>query len=215
VEGRVTAAASPDPRAPDPHAPEPLFRPLLHAAMGLFALALGVLPRPLAVLAAAAAVLFNWAVLPRLRVERRLRRPGEPFVAGLRTYPLAVFGLVLTLPAAEAAAAWAVLSFGDPAAAIAGTRWRSPAVFGHRKATWTGSGAYLVVGALAAHGMGRAVAAIGAATHTPTGDAPSLLGAAVAAVAAVLVDLVPVPPDDNVPAAVAAGLAVRACRGVI
>jgi dolichol kinase len=194
---------------------EPLFRPLLHAAMGLFALALGVLPRPLAVLAAATAVLFNWAVLPRLAVERRLRRPGEPFVAGLRTDPLAVFGLVLALPAAEAAAAWAVMSFGDPAASVAGTRVRSRSVLGHPKATWAGSGAYLLVGAAAAFGMGQVVAALGEASGTPTGAAPTLWGAALASLAAVLADLVPVPPDDNIPSAVAAGVAVRLARGVM
>ncbi len=197
------------------HAPEPLFRPLLHAAMGLFALALGALPRSLAVLAAAVAVFFNWVVLPRMAVERRLRRETEPFLAGLRTYPLAVFGLVLTLPAAEAAAAWAVMSFGDPAASIAGTRLHSPALFGHRKATWAGSGAYLLVGTLAAYGMGVAVAALGDAFHVPTGAAPSLLRAAGASLAAVLIDLVWIPPDDNIPAGAAAGTAVRLLRGVM
>lgn len=192
------------------------FRPLLHASMGLFALALGVLPWLGAVAAALAAVAFNWLLLPRLAVERRLRRPGEPFLGGLRTYPLAVLGLVLALPAAEAAAAWAVLSFGDAAAALVGRALPAPALFGHRKATWSGTPALIVVGTLAALGMGQAVAALAAPlSWVEPGAAPSLARCAFAAAAAALVDLVRVPPDDNLPCAAAAGGALWALRSLV
>lgn len=192
------------------------FRPVLHAAMGVFALALGVLPRFAALGMAVAAILNNWVLLPRLPVERRLRRPGEPFLGGLRTYPVAVLGLVLLLPPAEAAAAWAVMSFGDAAAALVGRHVPAPALLGHRKATWSGSPAFLLVGTLAAWGMGQAVAAL--ATHAPwvePGPAPDLLRCLLAAFLATLVDLLRIPPDDNLPCAAAAGTALWALRSLV
>lgn len=192
------------------------FRPAVHAAMGLFALALGVLPRWAALAMAVAAILNNWVLLPRLAVERRLRRPGEPFLGGLRTYPVAVLLLVLLLPPAEAAAAWAVMSFGDAAAALVGRRVPAPAVFGHRKATWSGTPALLLVGALAAWGMGHAVAAL--AAHAPwvePGTAPDVVRCLLAAFLATLVDLLRIPPDDNLPCAAAAGTALWALRSLV
>lgn len=192
------------------------FRPALHAAMGLFAVLLGVLPRWGAVGMALAAIAHNWLLLPRLPVERRLRRPGEPFVAGLRTYPVAVLGLVALLPPGEAAAAWAVLAFGDAAAAGAGRLLPAPAFFGHRKATWSGTPALLVVGGLAAFGMGQLVAALAARTPwMPEVTAPGLAACAAAALAAALVDLVRVPPDDNLPCAAAAGTVLWALRSLV
>lgn len=193
-----------------------LLRPLVHAAMGLFAFALGVLPWWGAVAAALAAVAFNWLLLPRLALGRRLERPGEPFVGGLRTYPLAVLGLVLLLPAAEAAAAWAVLAWGDAAAAIVGRAVRAPALFGHRKATWSGTPAFLLVGALGAWAAGHAVAALAAlTTWVEPGAAPSLVACAAAALGAALIDLVPIPPDDNLPCAAVSAAVLRALRSVV
>jgi dolichol kinase len=190
----------------------PLFRPGLHAATGFLALLLGVLSRPLAIAAAALGVVVGWVVLP-LTLEAKLRRPGEPYLGGLRTYPLAVLGLVLLLPPAEAAAAWGVLAFGDAAAAVVGRLVPSPALLGHPKATWAGSGAYLVVGAIAAALLAAGVDALagaGGAGAPPPGLVRCLLAAAAAAAS----DLVDVPPDDNLPAAAAAGLALVLSRGV-
>lgn len=190
-----------------------LFRPLLHAATGLGALALGILPHPWALACAGLGVLAGWVVFPLTGFDKRLRRPGEPFLAGLRTYPLAVLGLVFLLPPAEAAAAWGVLAFGDAAAAIVGTRWKTPALFGHAKATWSGSAAYLVVGGLAAWGLSRGVAALAAATDlVAAGPTPAVQACFLAAAAATIVDLVPLPPDDNVPAAAVAGGVFYASR---
>jgi dolichol kinase len=121
-----------------------------------------------------------------------------------------VLGLVLLLPPAEAAAAWGVLALGDAAAAVVGTRVPAPRLFGHPKATWSGTPAYVVVGTLAAVGLSRGVAALGAATGVETGPTPTALACAVAAAAAAIVDLLPIPPDDNLPAAAAAGGALRA-----
>lgn len=88
-------------------------------------------------------------------------------------------------------------------------------LFGHSKATWAGSGAYVVLGALAAYGLGHGVEALGAGPGAiETGAAPDLARCALAALAAAASDLVPVPPDDNMPGALAAGVALRLTRGI-
>lgn len=176
------------------------LRPALHAATGLVALGLGVLPRWLALAGAAFGIFVGWVGFAWTGLEARLRRPGEPWLGGLRTYPVAVAGLVLALPPTEAAVAWAIFAFGDAAASVVGRRVPAPTVLGHRKATWAGSTAMLVVGAATGVAFGAVVAATGG------GPAPSLARTALAALAATLADLVPVPPDDNLPHAVAAGL---------
>lgn len=191
----------------------PLFRPLLHAATGLGALALGVLPREWALVCAGLGVLAGWVVFPLTGLEERLRRPGEPFLGGLRTYPLAVLGLILWLPPTEAAAAWGILAFGDAGAAIVGTLWRAPALLGHPKATWSGSAAHLVLGGLAACALSRAVAALADATDlVAAGPVPAVHTCFLAAAVATILDLVPLPPDDNIPAAAAAGGVLYASR---
>jgi dolichol kinase len=183
-----------------------LLRPTVHAATGLCALLLGVLPHPWELVAAGLGMLAGWVVLPLSPLERRLRRPGEGFLCGLRTYPLAVLGLVLLLPRTEAAAAWGVLAFGDGAAAAVGERVRSSPVFGHAKATWVGSSALVGVGAAAAFGLAHAVGALASATGLAgAGSVPVLPACVLAALAAAILDLVPLPPDDNLPAAAAAG----------
>ena len=183
------------------------LRTFLHAGTGLMALSLGLLPPPLALTGAALGIGIGWIVIPRTRLEARLRRPGEPFWGGLRTYPLAVFGLVFLLPPAQAAAAWGVLAFGDTAAAVVGQRVRAPSLFGHPKATWSGTTAYLLVGTAAAWLLSRGVGYLGpAAGWVEVSAVPSLTACAAAAAAAALVDLVPIPPDDNLPGAAAAGI---------
>ena len=178
------------------------LRPLIHAATGACALLLGVLPRWGALAGAGLGMLAGWVVLPMTPLEARLRRPGEPFLCGLRTYPLAVLLLVIALPPTLAAAAWAVLAAGDAAASLVGRRVPAPHVPGSAKATWSGTLALFAVGSAAAYGVGRFVAATGGSPLGPPW-APLAAGAAGA-----LVDLVRIPPDDNVPIAAAAGLAL-------
>ncbi len=199
-----------------PALPGSPVRALLHAAMGLNALWLGVLPRAGAVAMACAALLLNWVVMPRTRWGRALERPGERFLGGLRTYPLAVLGLVLLLPPAEAAAAWGVLAFGDSAAALVGARVRSPALLGHRKATWAGSGAFVLAGSVGALALAHGVASLSGAlgwVHAGPVPTPALLGAVV--LVAALVDLVRIPPDDNLPCAAACAASLHLLRGLL
>ncbi|MDJ0974613.1 MAG: hypothetical protein QNJ98_09155 [Planctomycetota bacterium] len=198
---------------PAPSPRPPLLRPAIHAATGLVALSLGLLPGPWAIAGGVFGVVSGWVILPLLPLERRLRREGEPFLCGLRTYPIAVLALILWLPPAEAAAAWGILAFGDAAAAIVGSRVRAPSLFGHPKATWSGSSAHVVVGAIAAFGLATGVEALGAWSGlVDTGAAPDLLRCALAALGAACLDLVPLPPDDNIPGAAAAGGVLHATR---
>ncbi len=185
------------------------LRLLLHAGTGLAALALGVLPSPWHGIGAACGVIAGFLILPLVGLDRRLRRDGERWWGGLRTYPLAVFGLVLLLPRAEAAAAWGVLAFGDAAAGWIGSRVPSPALLGHAKATWSGTAAGVVGGTVGAFALAAGVVAL--IPHSfPPGVAPEsgvgLFRCAAAACAGTLASLVPIPPDDNLPTAVAAGL---------
>jgi len=196
-----------------PSAAPGLRRPMLHAATGLGALALGLLPAPWHLVAAGFGVLVGWVVFPLTAWGAALRRPGEPYLGGLRTYPLAVLLLVVLLPRAEAAAAWGILAFGDGAAAVIGARVPAPALFGHAKATWAGSAAYLACGSLAAWGLSAGVAALASQSGwVPSGPVPSFPGCVLAAGAATLIDLVPLPPDDNLPAAATAGGVLYALR---
>jgi dolichol kinase len=168
------------------------------------------------VAAAGLGVLAGWVVLPLTPLEARLRRPGEGYLSGLRTYPLAVLGLVLWLEPAEAAAAWGVLAFGDAAASVVGRRVPAPALLGSSKATWSGSLAHLLVGGLAAWGLSAAVAALAASGDAVlAGPVPGPLACLVAAAAAALADLLLLPPDDNLPGAAAAALGLLAARSLL
>ncbi len=176
------------------------FRAWFHAATGLVALGLGVLPYGLSVAGAVLGVVAGWIVIPLSPLEARLRRPGEPWLNGLRTYPVAVILLVLFLrPVTLAATAWAVWAAGDAAASLVGRHVRAPSLFGHPKATWSGTPAFFVFGTLAGVGAGRFVEATGG------GPGVAFPVVALAALASALVDLVRIPPDDNLPNALAAG----------
>lgn len=183
------------------------LRPLLHAGTGLVALLLGVLPRALDLAGAALGILAGFVVIPLSGLERRLRRPGEPWFNGLRTYPLAVALLVLLLPDATAAAAWGILAFGDAAASVVGRRVPARRVLGRRKATWSGTAALVLVGTLAGAALSAVVGATGGSA------APPLAAVLLAAVAAAVADLLPVPPDDNLPIALAAGAVLAVATG--
>ena len=177
-----------------------LARIAVHAATGLCALLLGILSPRQALICAGIGVALGWILFPATGVEAKLKRSQDGFLNGLKTYPLAVFLLVALLPASRAAAAWAILAFGDSAAAWVGSLVTSPRFFGHPKATWAGSTALFVIGALTAYGCSAFVA------HTGSPPALSLPICALAACAAVVADLLPLPIDDNLPIAAAAGL---------
>ena len=101
-------------------------RQWVHVGSGLFALLLRVLTPWQAAGLAATALVCNIVVLPRVG-GRRLYRPVDEargFPLGILLYPLSVLLLTLIFPTRLdiAAAAWAILAFGDGAATLVGRR---------------------------------------------------------------------------------------------
>jgi uncharacterized protein (TIGR00297 family) len=179
-------------------------RQAVHMAMGGFALLLRWVPWWQAVALALAALAFNLVLLPRVRPN--LYRPGdrERGVHGIIWYPLAVLLLLVTFPRRLdiAAAAWGILAVGDGLAtlvgrAIGGRRWAW-----NREKTLSGSAAFAIGGAAAgvflAWWCRPAVA-------PPPALAFTLAAPIVAAIAAALVETIPVRLDDNLSVAATAG----------
>ena len=117
-------------------------RKAVHAAMGLFALALRWLDRTGAAACAAAALVFNVWAMPR--IGRGLYREGQQLRRhdpGIVAYPAVVLVLVLVFGDTDlpiVAAVWAMMAFGDPAAAIAGKTVGGPALPWNPRKTWIG-----------------------------------------------------------------------------
>jgi uncharacterized protein (TIGR00297 family) len=115
-------------------------RKAVHAGMGLFALALRWLSWEQAALCALAAVAFNLFAIPR--IGRGLYRDASRRRdVGIVSYPLMVLLLVLLFRgdlAPIAAAVWAMMAFGDPAAAVFGTLVEGPRLPWNREKTWIG-----------------------------------------------------------------------------
>src|SRR5579859_538980 len=179
-------------------------RQLVHIVMGAFALLLRWLSWGQALALAGTALVFNLGVLPR--VAHSLYRPGdrERAAHGIVFYPLAVLILIACFPRRPdiAAAAWGILAAGDGVAtlagrAIGGARWPwSP------DKTVVGTLFFVVAGTLAGCGL--------AWWCRPTGDpaVPGLFAVLVppvAAIAAGLVETIPVKLDDNLSVAAVAG----------
>lgn len=118
--------------------------------MGLFALALRFLSWPAAALLAAAALVFNVAVMPRFG-RGVYRDAGKRHDPGIIAYPAVVLAVVLLFrhDLEVAAAIWGMMAVGDPMASVAGKRIGGPALPWNRKKTWAGSIAYAALGGLA------------------------------------------------------------------
>jgi uncharacterized protein (TIGR00297 family) len=115
-------------------------RKAVHAGFGLVALTLRFLDWRVAAALALLALLGNLFVLPRIgrSIYRDAARRHD---AGIVAYPAMVLLLILVfrgpyLPIA--AAVWAMMAFGDPAAAIAGRLVGGPALPWNPKKTWVG-----------------------------------------------------------------------------
>ena len=193
---------------------QPVFsenrRQLLHIAMGGFALLLRYLTSWQAASLAGAALLFNIFVLPR--IGRGVYRPSEArLAAGIILYPLAVLLLILLFPRRLdiVAAAWGILAVGDGIATLAGRAMPIARLPWNRDKS---------LGGLASFILFASAAAVGLAIWTAPSVAPRpplafLIAAPIAAaIAAGLVETIPVALDDNlrVPAAAAIVLASAA-----
>lgn len=187
-------------------------RQAVHMSMSAFALLLRVLTWWQAALCAVAALAFNAAVLPRVG-GRTIIRPadaarGYPF--GILIYPVSVLLLILAFPARLdiAAAAWGVLAIGDGAATLVGRRW------GRHRLSWNPDKS--VEGLLAFVLAGGAAAVFlawwTAPAITPRPPIAFIVAAPIlAAVAAGLVETIPIALDDNLSVPATAGAVLWLC----
>ncbi len=115
-------------------------RKAVHAGVGLCALLLRWLDWKVAALLALLALLFNLFVMPRIG-RGIYRDPSKPRDTGIVAYAAMVLLLVVLfrgryLPIA--AAVWAMMAFGDPAASIVGKTLGGPCLPWNREKTWIG-----------------------------------------------------------------------------
>ena len=178
-------------------------RKAVHAGMGLFALSLRWLDTGPAAAIAGAALIFNAAVMPRIG-RGIYRNPAARRDAGIVAYPAMVLLLILVFAGkylSVAAAVWAMMAFGDPAAAIAGRLVGGPTLPWNRDKTWVGLLANWAVAFAASFAVFLFVSRRPAA---PDAAAILLIGAAIYA----FLESVRSGIDDNVVAALPTALAV-------
>ena len=176
-------------------------RRAVHIAFGSGAFLLLFVDALVVCVLALAAVLYNGFVAPHLRLDRAYRRPGEPRLSGLVTYPLAVLLLALLLPWRAAGGAWIVLAVADPVAGLAGTLRPRPRVPWNVRKSLVGAATGFAAAAPACY-------AFLVAAGVPTPFQPALAAAAAGALAETL----PLP-EDNLVVAFAAGAALYLCLG--
>ena len=191
-------------------------RQWVHVGSGAFALLLRVLTWWQAAAVAAIAFLFNLLVLPRIG-GRRLYRPADEargFPLGILLYPLSVLLLILVFPTRPdiAAAAWGILALGDGAATLVGqaiTLNAEPAKTAGHQLPWNRDKS--VAGTLAFVACGG-VGGVALAwwTRPAVTPPPSMLftiaAPFAAALAAGLIETLPVRLDDNVSVPTAAAV---------
>ena len=187
-----------------PHAPlavkrREAFRKSIHLFAGFLALALRYLNGWQALAVCAGAVLFNWQILSRITggaLERETdRRRG--FALGIILYPASVGALVLIFSGRLeiAAAAWALMAFGDGAATLAGTFIGGPKLPWNPEKSWSGFLGFAGAGAVSAVLLHQWVAAGHQGTPIP-GLSVWIIMAAAALVGA-FIESVPTGIDDN------------------
>ncbi len=178
-------------------------RKAVHCGSGLFSLFLRILSWKVAAAAALAAFLFNVLALPRLGGRGLLREEeeGRTHSAGILVYPVVVLILILLWRdrLEIAAAGWALLAFGDAAAALAGMSLGGPRLSWNRKKSLVGLFAYVLVGSL------TAALVFGFVRHIPASPA-ELLAIVLASLVGAAVESLPAELNDNIlPPLVGAG----------
>jgi uncharacterized protein (TIGR00297 family) len=174
-------------------------RQLVHIAMSGFALLLRWLTWPQAAAMAAAALVFNVLVLPRVggRVFYRPADQARGYPPGILLYPFAVLVLILVFRSRLdiVAAAWGIMACGDGLATLVGRRVASAPLPWNRQKTVAGTLAFVVAGGAAA----SALAWWTASAESPGPHWAFLLFAPIAAaLAAAFAETLPVRLDDNV-----------------
>jgi len=173
-------------------------RQWVHIGSGAFALLLRFLTWPQAALLAGVALAMNALVLPRIG-GRKLYRPDDVargFPVGILLYPLSILILILVFRERLdlVAGAWGVLACGDGFATLIGHRVRSARLPWNHDKSVAGSVAFVVCGSLAA-----------IALQSWTGNVLVIAAPLTAAIAAALVESIPVRLDDNISVPLTAG----------
>jgi uncharacterized protein (TIGR00297 family) len=198
-----------------------LRRKLVHAAVGVCALALRWVPAWFAWAGAGAAVIFNAFFVHRLTRGAFLRdhERARGFSTGVLLYPVAVLGLFLVFAhrLELAAAAFGLLAFGDAAATLGGLALGGPPLPWNPRKRWTGLAAFTVVGAVAAAlllrwtqlglpspGVGRSFL-VGEPTFFGPGSLVLWAVCFKAAAGVAVVESLDTGWDDNLPVAIAGG----------
>ncbi len=176
-------------------------RKAVHAGTGLFALALRWIDWRTAAAVALAALLFNLFLMPRVGrgIYRDANRHRD---AGIVSYAAMVLVLVVLLRDHHltiTAAVWAMMAFGDPAAAVAGELVGGPTLPWNRAKRWVGLAANWAAGATASILVFRFVSA---RPLEPLAAGLLLFGAAVYA----FLESVRAGIDDNLVAAIPTAL---------
>ncbi len=131
-----------------------LKRKVVHIGCVGFAFLLRFLSGGQAAGMAAAALLFNWQVLPRIGGKDLWRGDDHArgYPIGILLYPLAVLGLVLWFRNAlwMAAAVWAILAVGDGMASLVGQTVAGPRLPWNEKKGWVGLAAFVLFGTVGA-----------------------------------------------------------------
>ncbi|MEW5764497.1 MAG: DUF92 domain-containing protein [Acidobacteriota bacterium] len=213
----------------NPDTQREIARKVLHMSMGLFALCLRWLTPWQAALCALAALAHNLWLFP-LYGRKKLERPEEKArgYTGMVGYPAVVLALILlgallpitpdladlSLPPGEAlafyrraglavaAAAWAVLAFGDASGALCGILLGGPRLPWNPKKTWAGLAGFWIVASATSQAFFRFVLE-GAGPFPWT---PGLLWGlcATASAVAAVVESLPGQFDDNLTVPLAA-----------
>jgi uncharacterized protein (TIGR00297 family) len=182
-----------------------LLRKATHVGMGLIAFALRDLGPLRSAILAAAALVFNLFLLPRIGGRRMWRQAehASGSATGIILYPLAVLLLILVFyrRLEIAAAAWGLLAFGDGMATVAGMALGRRKLPWNRNKSWAGSIAYVLFGTAAA-----SVLLLWTAPERGYGWPFALAAAACAALLAAALESLPQGLDDNIGVPLVAGL---------
>lgn len=131
-----------------------VLRKLLHMGVGGIAFSLRYLGPLWSAACALFAVVFNFALLPRLggRALWRAHEADRGHALGILLYPVAVLLLILVFwrRLEVAAAVWGILAFGDGMASLAGMAFGTRKLPWNPRKSWVGSGAYVLFGTVGA-----------------------------------------------------------------
>lgn len=191
------------------------LRQFVHLGVGAFSLILRFLLWWQAVAFAAAAVVFNFVVLPRLSVGKSIARDREAFFSGVRIYPVAVLMLVVFFPMPIAAGAWAILAVGDSFSNIVGRPFGRTKLPWNARKSWAGTIAFAVTAIPAAAAL-LSWTAEPPLAHPGVGGAGAIWACAIAGgLVGAAVESLDIPLDDNLSVSLASGVAMMLLDRVV